>query len=57
MKEEPSKIEQEFFSTALAEKQRLDQRQFLQWRPINISLGPEFGLAIVQIGYTRFADI
>lgn len=50
---EISNNEREFLLSALREEVRLDGRAFDQFRPIDLVLGDEYGVADVRVGKTR----
>jgi len=50
---EPSLNEKAFVLQAIEEKQRLDGRNFEDYRPLELTFGDEHGVADVQLGKTR----
>ena len=50
---EPSQNEKAFLAKALEENQRLDGREFDQYRRLELSFGDELGVADVSLGKTR----
>lgn len=54
---EPSLSEKTFVTQALAEGLRLDNRKFEQYRSLKLTFGDEYGIAEVQFGKTRYANL
>lgn len=50
---EPSNIERAFILEAFRENTRLDGRDLLQFRSLDLSFGAEYGDATVELGKTR----
>lgn len=50
---EPSLNEKAFVTQALKEHLRLDNRALDEYRPIDLSIGDEYGSAEVKLGKTR----
>lgn len=53
---EPSLNEKAFVTQALQEHLRLDNRNFDDYRPIELTFGDEYGTAEVKLGKTRYAN-
>ena len=49
----PCSVEREFCLNALREGRRLDMRQMLEYRPLDIRMGPDWGQVEVSLGTTR----
>ena len=50
---EPSQNEKTFILRALEDGQRLDGREFDQYRPLVLTFGDEYGVADAKLGKTR----
>jgi exosome complex component RRP45 len=48
--------DREFILQALRQGLRVDNRPFDVYRPLELTLGDEYGVADVRLGKTRFAD-
>jgi len=48
--------DREFILQALRQGLRVDNRAFDEYRPLELTLGDEYGIADVQLGKTRFED-
>ena len=48
--------DREFILQALRQGLRVDNRALDEYRPLELTLGDEYGVADVQLGKTRFED-